>query len=227
VAPLVRIALAAAGGAIALAAAAYVAAPGLPVAAVSPDPAPVRGAAQPRFALELDLVGVIEAGGASTAIIAEPNTGQRAFHVGEAVRPGLVLEKIARDGVVLAAGEARYRLLLKRTVASAAPSDSRAAEPKPDNGLASWQQRNSNPEMPQQGLLTPQPGGGMRLEGVKPGSPYAKMGFQAGDVLLSVNRAPLESPEQLMRLFRSQRSGPQQVEVLREGRFETLRFGPG
>jgi type II secretory pathway component PulC len=192
-------------------------------AAAAPAPAPLA-----RTAPDLDLVGVVQTGGAGTAIIAERAGPQRAYGVGDAVRPGLVLEKIAGDGVVLVAGETRYRLPVRRSVAAAGTApESRAVDEKHDQGLSSFQQRNSSPDAPEQGRLTPYPGGGMRLDGVRPGSPYANMGLRAGDVLLGVNGATLESPDQLMRLVRGQRFGPQQVEVLRDGRLETLRFGPG
>ena len=145
------------------------------------------------------------------AIIADRG-GQKTYGVGAAVRPGLVLERIASDGVVLADGEARYRLPLRRTVAAVATNHSSMGAPEPHNGF---------------GALTPYPGGGMRVEDVGPGSRYAKLGLRRGDVLLSVNRVALESPEQLKRLYRGLRFGPQQLELLRDGRFETLRFDPG
>ena len=209
-----RLGFAAAGGAIALAVCVAASVSGPQARAVAAlDSTPVRAAAgpPPRPALDLDLVGVVEAGGASTAIIAERGGGQKTYGVGDAVRPGLSLERITSDSVVLADGEARYRLPLRRTVAAVAANDSSMDAPKPDNGF---------------GALKPYPGGGMRVEGVSPGSRYAKLGLRTGDVLLSVNRVALESPQQLTRLYRVRRFASQEVELLRDGRFETLRFDP-
>jgi type II secretory pathway component PulC len=221
-----RCTLAAAGGALALAIAACDAArvSELQKSVAATPPAPSRPAP------DLVLIGVVEAGGAGTAIIAGRGGAQAAYGVGDAVRPGLVLERISGDGVLLAAGESRYRLRLMPSAAAAgtlAAGEPRTIKGRPNDALSSWQSRNSSPDSPEDGRLTPYPGGGMRLEGVRPDSPYAKLGLQVGDVLLSVNRAPVESPEQLMRLYRSRRFGAQEVEVLRDGRFETLRFGPG
>jgi type II secretory pathway component PulC len=175
------------------------------------------------FTGDLDLIGVIMAGDASTAIIADPRGGQRAYRIGDAVRAGLVLQEIARDGVVLAAGEERLRLPLKRSAAaaSAASADERSSALPAEPGVGP----SSGPAW---GSLRPEQGGGLRVEDLKPGGPYARLGLQAGDVLLRASGTPLDSPEQL-RVFvnRLRVEGQGEVELLRDGRFETLRFGPG
>jgi len=181
--------------------------------------------ARPRPPVDLDLVGVVVAGGASTAIIADPRGGQRAFRVGDAVRAGLVLQLIARDGVVLAAGEERYRLPLKGRAAAASgvPAEEHLSvlQAEPSRGP------NGSPDRPVWGSLKREQGGGLRVEDLKPGGPYAKLGLRPGDLLLRASGTPLDSPEQL-RVFvnRLRVAGQGEVELLRDGRFEILRFGP-
>jgi len=189
--------------------------------------------------LDLDLVGVALGGRLGAAIIADRSGRQETYRVGDSVRDGAVLEQVSRDGAVLVVGEARQRLLLKkRTAASnqivatttrAGGSAVTARDSRPrSRGLFRWRGGNVRPEALMRGLFIPNPDGGFRLEQVKPGSAYAKAGFRAGDIVRSLNGQQIESAEQLVVLHQQLiegGGGRGEIEVLREGRAETLRYG--
>jgi len=93
-------------------------------------------------------------------------------------------------------------------------------------GRSPLRRRNFAPEVLGQGAVVPDPAGGFQMKKVTPDSLYSRLGLRAGDVLRSVNGAPIDSPEQLMVLYRQLSEGGQgQVEVLREGRPEALHYG--
>jgi PDZ domain len=58
--------------------------------------------------------------------------------------------------------------------------------------------------------------GGVRVDQVLPGSVVGRLGLQTGDVIVSVNGAPVESPTQFAQIY--EKDGlPRQIEALRGG----------
>jgi len=173
------------------------------------------------------------------SIIAGPGGRQETYRVGDPVRDGVVLEGVLPDGAVLAVGEGRQRLPLNertatpdRTVGAVSRGTSSAVtarDPRPGyRGLFRWRGANVGPETLMRGVFAADLNGGFRLEQVKPGSVYAKSGFRAGDVVRSLNGQQIESAEQLVVLHQQLiegGGGRGEIEVLREGRSETLRYG--
>jgi len=195
--------------------------------------------AQRGFAADLELTGVIMSGRASMAIIADAGGREKVYRIGDQIRAGVTLAEVFRNGVVVAHGDLRQRLpLTGRTSAENPPPGNSqaislraelpaAATPEAD-GVTTVPRHRSNfsPEVRRQSVIVPDPGGGFQLKKVMPNSLYARIGLRTGDVLRSVNGQPIDSPEQLMLLYRQLSEGGRgNVELLREGRPEALQFG--
>jgi S1-C subfamily serine protease len=81
-------------------------------------------------------------------------------------------------------------------------------------------------EMTRQVIIAARPDGGLQVKRVQPGSAFERMGLRAGDLLQSVNGNPVNSGEELARLYQqiNDGSGEMNVGVLRDGKPEELRF---
>jgi len=205
------------------------------------DPAqPVVPRQSPGIAADLVLTGVASGGRAAIAIIADAGGRESAYRIGDQIRAGVTLVEVSRNGAVVARGDKRERLPLTRSVKTEnpRPGDSEASSLRVDSpmvaagsgpwvpGRSALRRRNFAPEVLGQGEMVPDPAGGFQMKKVMPDSLYSRLGLRAGDVLRSVNGAPVDSPEQLMVLYRQLNEGGQGgVEVLREGRSEALHYG--
>jgi type II secretion system protein C len=202
-----------------------------------PPAAPSSKHGQSAITAGLELTGLAMSGRQGIAIIADAGSPQEVYRVGDSVRPGLILKEVFPHAVVLSTGEVSQRLPLTRRDRSdaifgdgrppAVPVESMSAQPKstPDASSVAYGQRI---DLGRETLthFALEEGGGFRLQRTKPGSAYASMGLRAGDVLRRLNGTPLESPKQLMALYGQLNEGGQgEVEVLRDGRFEVLRYG--
>lgn len=194
--------------------------------------------APPTVTTNLILVGVMVAGSASTAIITVAGGSQKLYRIGDSVDGNLVLETVFQDRVNLVSGGWHLTLPLTQGTSldyAVTETDQPAvlhdewasktdqADAQAAEAIALWRRSNASRDDSSLGMLTPVPGSGLRVEGVKQRSPYATIGLQAGDVVLSVNGKPMESDEQLMMLYNQMRIGsPQELQVLRWGGAVTI-----
>jgi type II secretion system protein C len=207
-------------------------------ARMPPAAAPRSRHGQSATAAGLELVGIVTSGRQGMAIIADAGGAQKIYRAGESIRPGVTLMEVLPGAVILDAGGASVRLSLTTgdALADALPGDHHApavsaaaitpqSKSTPDaNSVTFGQRLNLDPKIGAHFALDE--GGGFRLQKTKRDSPYANMGLRAGDVLRRLNGVSLESPKQLMALYRQLNDGGQgEVEVLRDGRFEVLRYG--
>jgi S1-C subfamily serine protease len=65
--------------------------------------------------------------------------------------------------------------------------------------------------------LTANPGGGILVESIPPGSVASQLRVQAGDVIVSINGNAVTSPEEFARIYREQ-GLPRQMTVIHNGR---------
>jgi len=65
--------------------------------------------------------------------------------------------------------------------------------------------------------LTANPGGGILVESIPPGSVASQLRVQAGDVIVSINGDAVTSPEEFARIYREQ-GLPRQMTVIHNGR---------
>ncbi len=80
--------------------------------------------------------------------------------------------------------------------------------------------------MPSQGPFVRNANDEFQLEHAKPGSFYSRLGLRPGDVLRTVNGNPVDSTGRVTEFYQQLRDGKQgEVEVLRQGRLERIRYG--
>lgn len=189
-------------------------------------------------ASQMRLFGVRSDGaGGGSAIIGLADGRQISVAVGETIEPGLVLQSVGADHVVLARGASLSRLVFGELPVGAAPPPPPPPGPQtvtPDPAPAAAAAPTVDPAR----LITPaalRPRmQGLRLngftiaEGVDAGALDAA-GLQAGDVILAVNGVPLDSPSRIAALrgqlanaasaeIRFERDGAAQTTTIRTGR---------
>lgn len=189
---------------------------------------------------QMRLFGV-RAGGADggSAIIGLADGRQVSVGAGEAVEPGLVLQSVGPDHVVLARGGSLSRLDFGDTPMGAAPppppppGPQTVAPPAPAAAPAVAGPAVDAAQLLAQAGLRPRMRG-LRLDGFTvstagEGSALAAAGLQAGDVLLAVDGTALDSPERIAGLrrqlagaasvtLRFERDGAVQTTTIRTGR---------
>ncbi len=181
--------------------------------------------AQSLTPLNLKLSGVFAPSGKSPAlaIINADQKGDLPFLRGDAVLPGVTLEQVNPDHVVLRRNGKMEKLLLDRK------------DPAPGNKNATLQMnvrqtgngkfdisRNemdkvlSDPaQLAQAGRLKSIPKQGVRIEEAAPGSLMSKLGLQDGDIIRQVNGKSVEQSAELLRDYRHE--GHVKVEGTRNG----------
>lgn len=136
---------------------------------------------------------------AGAAILAHDSDPHAAYRVGDVIAPGLVLDAVGIDHVVLRSAGKRHRIDMPKLMSTGAPAAAAATGALASSGLPS--SPAGPPAIDPQQLLT-QTGLRARAEGgytVIPrgdGAVLRQAGLQPGDVLLSVNGQSL-TPERL------------------------------
>ncbi len=197
-------------------------------------PAPRSPAAEASVApsnLNMTLTGVAAGATAGCALVIVQGQPEAAFCSGEEISPGVRLDTVERDRIVIVRNGAREAVFMKDAEGGAAG----AAVPPPivqsvgtDRQLVDrrqLQQQLGRPEFLNQALIVPNPDGGFLVRQVQAGSLYEKLGLRPGDVIRNVNGQPLTSMDDVMRLY--QQFGTAQrvlVDVQRQGRNETLYY---
>lgn len=183
-----------------------IAAAPVPTPMPTPDagPAPAAPPAPAASPDGLILYGISGGGAAGRAAVLGSASGfQRVVPLGRDYRPGLTVAEIAGDHVILASGNARYRLDLSRGGASpvsAAPAALAAAAPVPAPAGAAI-----DPVALRLGLAPRKAGGrttGFALKANAKLPALARAGLRPGDVILAVNGQPFDSEEKLIDLPR-------------------------
>jgi len=197
------------------------------------------GTAAPRVAesvaptnLNLTLTGVAVRPTGGCALIIVQGQPESAFCEGEELSPGVRLDAIERDRVLISRNGVREAVFMKdadKAALSVAPPPPPIVQPGAAGGQLvdrrQLQQQLGRPEFLSQALIVPNPDGGFLVRQIQPGSLYEKLGLRPGDVIRNVNGQALTSMEDVMRLY--QQFGSAQrvlVEVQRQGRNETLYY---
>lgn len=183
----------------------------------------------PRSAINLVLSGVAMRGAASYALISGEGQPETAYGVGEQVAPGVVLESVHADRVVVLRGGVREWLPLKEIGAGLPPGalSSATSAPAAPAGMVLDRQMVSRllqrPEFLSQATVTPNPGGGFNVGQVQAGSLFERLGLRAGDVIRSVNGQAVNNMEDVMRLYQQFGTATDvSVEVTRAGAPQVL-----
>lgn len=157
--------------------------------------------------LQLKLFGVRvdEATGRGSAIIAGPDNIQTSYSVGEEIQPGAILKAVDHDSVTIQRGGADETLYLDQS--GAAPVAVTTPPPASEGLLSTPAGQVVSPaavglaELQSKLNLAPRQSGG-RITGFVPrGDPafLARIGLQAGDVIVQVAGRPVSGPEDISR----------------------------
>ena len=157
----------------------------------------VAATSQNVTSLNLVLFGVRtnESSGGGSAIIAGEDGIQKSFAVGEEVAPGVTLDAVAFDHVILSRGGVKESLYLDQSVPAETVSPSGAA---PQAAPAASETGGLNAQTLQKaiGFAPRNEGGrvtGLVLKAQDDGTMLKLAGFQAGDVVVAVNGRPVSS----------------------------------
>lgn len=150
--------------------------------------------------LNLKLFGIRsnESSGGGSAIIAGEDGIQNSFAVGEEVAPGVTLESVAFDHVILSRSGVKESLYLDQSVPAETVSPTGAAatgassSPTASNGAA----LNAETLQKSIGFAPRNEGGrvtGIVLQPRDDGTMLRNAGFQAGDIVVAINGRPVTS----------------------------------
>lgn len=145
--------------------------------------------------LNLTLFGIRanESSGGGSAIIAGEDGVQNSFAVGEEVAPGVTLDSVAFDHVVLSRGGVKESLYLDQSVPAEPVGPASASDAPPATGDVSL---NSETLQKSIGFAPRNESGkvtGMVLQPRDDGTVLRMSGFQAGDIVTAVNGRPVTS----------------------------------
>jgi general secretion pathway protein C len=183
--------------------------------------------------LNLTLTGVMARPVGGCALVIVQGQPESAFCAGEDLTPGVRLDTVERDRIVILRNGARETVPLKdldkHANLIAPPAPGPIVQPGSTGAAVvdrkQLQQQMGKPEFLSQALIVPNPEGGFLVRQIQPGSLYEKLGLRPGDVIRNVNGQALTSMEDVMKLY--QQFGTAQrvlVEVQRQGRSETLYY---
>jgi len=179
--------------------------------------------------LNMTLTGVAARATGGCALVIVQGQPEAAFCSGEEVSPGVRLDTVERDRIVIVRNGVREAVFMKDAEGAAAvPPPPIVQSVGTDRQLVDrrqLQQQLGRPEFLNQALIVPNPDGGFLVRQVQAGSLYEKLGLRPGDVIRNVNGQPLTNMDDVMRLY--QQFGTAQrvlVDVQRQGRNETLYY---
>ena len=205
---------------------------------------PFNGKAAPGEAADTGggwaLFGLRVDGGGGSAILARDKAPQQSYRVGEEISPGVVLESVAVDHVVLMDGGVSRRLELPSTpaaspapsaaAASTTPANAASAQPPPATPTSQDATRDADPArlLAEAGLRSHREDGRVAGYTLMPKGNDLMLraaGLRPGDVLLSVNGQALDAehlPEVAERLKSSRQAV---VTYRRDGQTRTVTLG--
>lgn len=156
--------------------------------------------------LNLKLFGIRanESSGGGSAIIAGEDGVQTSYGVGEEVAPGVILDSVAFDHVILSRGGVKESLYIDQSVPAQTVGAATSTTPTP---TASANDLALNAESLQKAIaIAPRNEGGrstgLVLTARDDGTMLRLAGFQAGDVVVAVNGRPVSSATDIISQLR-------------------------
>src|ERR1700704_904795 len=179
--------------------------------------------------LNMTLTGVAARATGGCALVIVQGQPEAAFCSGEEISPGVRLDTVERDRIVIVRNGVGEAVFMKDAEGAAAvppaPTVQSVATNRQLATRRQLQQHLGRPEFLNQALIVPNPDGGFLVRQVQAGSLYEKLGLRPGDVIRNVNGQPLTNMDDVMRLY--QQFGTAQrvlVDVQRQGKNETLYY---
>jgi len=212
----------------------------------APLPAKVTLENIPLSSLNLILTGVMVTPVGSFALISADGGPETPIGIGEDISGGATLQAVYADRVLIKRGGQTESLMLK-DVGPALPSDAVVQAPRsvpaPRPPPAEVRQLGTNsyaiereqlnrqmqrPETLSQALMVPNAGGGFLVREIQAGSIYEKLGLKVGDVINAVNGQPVNTVEDVMKIYQtlSGASNAAQInlDIRRAGKNESLQY---
>ncbi len=184
-----------------------------------------------RSNLNITITGVASRKVGGCALVVVQGQPEAAYCVGEELTPGVRLESVQADRIVILRNGVREWVTMKDaegvpgTIAAPVQPIVRSLPDRQVVDRRQLQQQMGRPEFLSQALIVPNPGGGFLVREVQSGSLYEKLGLRPGDVIRSANGQVLNSMDEVMRMY--QQFGTAEritVDVQRQGRSETLYY---
>ncbi len=180
--------------------------------------------------LDLKLLGTVVAGGNSAAIIKlASGKHQRVVYVEEQVQPGVMLQSVEADAIVVDNGGKLERISIQKSGAmpgfTPAPSLPRASGVAVKRELSRSNLQRQTRDLPtllSQARVVPHfengKSKGFMINDIVPGSLYAEIGLQNGDIISKVNGRMVSSPQQAMTMYNELQNAPTiSIELIRAG----------
>lgn len=159
--------------------------------------------------LNLTLYGIRanESSGGGSAIIAGEDGVQNSYAVGEEIAPGVTLDSVAFDHVILSRGGVKESLYLDQSVPAetVAPAAPNSTTPVPVSTSANGAELNADSLQKGIGFAPRNEGGrvtGLVLQAKDDGTMLRIAGFQAGDIVVAINGRPVSSAADIASQFR-------------------------
>ncbi len=216
----------------------------VPVQKASPKLQPVEERVVANSRLNIKLIGTVVAGEKSAAmLVASSSKKQAVYFLGEDIQPGVRLEKVKADAIVVMNHGKRERI----HIVAAKPIQQAAVSPQPrkhavapqipimpqesrkiDRQRLHSQMRNFSTLLSQARVSPHFNNGkpdGFKISEIVKGSLYEEIGLRNGDIIKSVNGETVTGAEQAMRMYRELQSATFiDVEVERNGRLQQLSY---
>jgi len=186
--------------------------------------------------LNIRLLGTVVAGDRSSAVMKLGVGKEKVVFVGEAIQPGVILEQVEVDAIIVDNRGRREKVLMaKGSLNMSAPAYGRPpmmAAPvvrRQFTRAAIQKEIQDLPKLLTGALAVPhQMNGvpdGFLLQEIVPGSLYAQAGLMNGDVIRKVNGKAVTRPEQGIALFQQlQNASALDLEITRAGAVQHIHF---
>jgi len=194
--------------------------------------------------LNIKLLGTSVAGERSAAIITVgPGKEQQVFVIGQTIQPGVVLQTVEVDAIVVDHGGKLERIELEEEGALSSAAGNGSASGNRAQMFRSTSMTGAKPvsramlnrEMGDFSKLLSQArvvphfengrANGFLIQSIVPGSLYQKIGLQNGDIIRKVNGNMINGPQQAMAMMQELQSATSvSVEINRAGNVQVLNY---
>lgn len=189
--------------------------------------------------LNIRLIGTVVAEDRSAAVVEmKRGGGQELFFVGDTMQPGVRLQEVEVDAIVVDHGgrleriEIEVEQMLKsgsNPVFSASPPFQGVTDRRRISRPVLDRQLENFPQLLSQARVIPRfnkgKADGFIITEIMPGSLYEKAGLQNGDIIRKVNGAEITGPQQAMAMFQKLQNAPSiSVEIERAGVNQVINY---
>jgi general secretion pathway protein C len=203
------------------------------------SPEPVQKVVAPSR-LNIKLIGTVVADERSAAVVVMQGAKeQQLFFIGDVMRPGIILQAVEVDAIVVDNQKRLERIELEKGGKSiVAPTPSNRATPahqqrrdvsrRVSRNMLDRQMQNF-PQLLSQARVVPHfengKSDGFLISAIVSGSLYEKVGLQNGDIIRKVNGAEVTGPQQAMAMFQNlQNAASIDVEIQRAGNVQQVHY---